>query len=81
MKFIEVTDGVSIRIDRIEKVERVDDLNSRITSGFDSYTMAMPYKTVLNIINYVERPEISDPNSRILKEISKKIGNLPVFAG
>ena len=78
MKFLEVKTGIAIKLDSIDKVEKVDELNCRLFCGFDIYDVTLPYDIVMNLLNNDEKPK---DNSQILQEISKKIGILPVFAG
>lgn len=78
MKFIPISDDAAVSIERIEKVERISQLQTRLYCGFDTYDITLPYDIVIDII---EKSEEKEDNSKILGEISQKVGSLPIFAG
>lgn len=81
MKFFEISEGRCINLDEIEAVERINDLNCRIITEFHEYEAKYPYSTIVSILNsHSESKEDSD-NTKILKDISEKIGNQGFFAG
>lgn len=50
MKFIEISDGVSIRKEEIICVERIDELRSKITTEYGSYESNFSYSTILSLL-------------------------------
>jgi len=72
MKYIEIADGISLRIEAIEAIERKDDLSSLVRTQFNTYDSAFPYDVLLQLL---EREEIPTPTEtetqtlNILKEI------------
>jgi len=54
MKFIEIQDGVSINIDSIESIERIDDFSTEIKTKFNVYKTVFPYKVLLGILEEQE---------------------------
>ena len=78
MKLLPISDGIAVKIESIEKIERISELQTRVYCGFESYDVTLPYDIVVNII---ENSGNDGRNDGMLKEISQKIGNLPVFAG
>lgn len=54
LKFIEIQNGLSIRIDEIESISSIDEFTSEIKIGSTSYVANFPYSVLLKII---EEPE------------------------
>lgn len=78
MKMLPVRDDLCIRIDKIDKLEKVDENVTRVYCALDIYDVTLPYSIMVDICNQDDyKPE----NEALLREISLKIGNLPVFAG
>lgn len=50
MNYIEVKEGLSIRVDEIEAVERVDEYNCTIYTHHNLYASTFPYMTLLSLI-------------------------------
>lgn len=81
MEFIEISDGVSVRRDQIIAITRMDDqFKTKLLVGTQILEANFPYLTLLSILEASEKPE-QESNREVLKEISQKVGNLPVFAG
>ena len=71
MKYIEIKNGFSVRVDAIETIERKDDLTSTIHTQFNSYDSAFPYLVLLQLLEKEEAPEptkIEQETFNILKE-------------
>ena len=51
MNFIQVRDGISIRKDCIEVVERVDDFHCKVTVNGTIYNTNFPYNTMMKLID------------------------------
>ena len=77
MKFIEVAPGYSIKTANIDSILAINEITSSVTSGGQVFRIDIPYKTLLTILN----TDNANMQEQLLKEISKKVGNLPVFAG
>lgn len=74
MKYLQVQEGRSIKIDNIDEIIALNGTKTTVRVGNKSFTINYPYKTLLSIMN-------ANDDSDILKRIEQKVGNLPVFAG
>lgn len=50
MKFIEISDGVSVRKEEIICVERMEETKSRVTTEYGIYDSNFPYQTILSLL-------------------------------
>ncbi len=57
MKYIEIVEGLSIRVDAIEAVEKKEDLTSIVRTQFNSYDSTFPYDVLLQLLEREEIPE------------------------
>ena len=81
MKFFEISDGRCVNLDEIEAVEKIDDLNCRVMTEYNEYEAKMPYSTMISILEAYHESEKEVDNSKVLNEISTKIGSQGFFAG
>ena len=79
MKFIEVSEGLSIRIDEIEAISKREDMVSTVHTHHNSYDSTFPYEVLLSLIEreYETSEEAPTKEEEILN-IFKQIGT---FAG
>jgi len=71
MKYIEIVDGISIRVDAIEAIERKDDLTCVVRTQFNAYDSTFPYTTLLQLLGREEAPapaKVEQEVVNILKE-------------
>jgi len=73
MNYIEIVDGVSIRIDAIESIERKDDLTCVVRTQANSYDSTFPYTLLLQLIERKEMPEPTETETQTLN-ILKEVG-------
>ena len=57
MKFIEITDGISINLDRITFIKRLDEGKTQIESDGTLYEVAIPYSTFRALLSRTLKPE------------------------
>lgn len=77
MKFIEISEGVSVRICEIESVSTGDDyLSSVVKTHYNIYRSTFPYNVLLELLEREEEP-IDDVQVKQLK-VLEQIGT---FAG
>jgi len=70
MRYIEIADGVSVKIDSIEAVLRTDSLSSEVVTADNSYTSIFPYEVLLELLEMEEKDKDSDLDDRnIFKRI------------
>lgn len=87
MKFIQVREGLSVRKEDIESVEKINDLKSKIVTRFNEYEVNFPYKTILSILEMEGIEERMTENLQSSKTdilLQKIINNQPpgqYFAG
>ena len=55
MRFIELQDGLSIRIDEIEAIVKIDDLTSEVRTESNTYVANFPYDVLLRLIEEESR--------------------------
>ena len=79
MRFVEIQSGLSICVDEIVAIQRMEDqFKCKVYTETRDFEANFPYITLLSIL---ERQKEDKGNDRVLREISEKVGNLPVFAG
>lgn len=79
MKFLEIKEGFSVNIDKIEAIERKDDFSSVIHTHFNSHTANFPYITLLRILEgEVEKPV---ENERVIKKLEGVLNHAQHWAG
>ena len=66
MKYIEISDGVSIKIDAIEAVERKDDFTSTVHTQSNSYDSTFPYLVLLELLEKQSVPEPTETGQKVL---------------
>ena len=72
MQFIEIKDGLSIAVDKIEAIEEVDNLGCRVyTSTGVAYESAFPKNVLLSIIEHGGL----NKEDRILEQVTKIADN------
>ena len=73
-----------INPEEITHIKAIDPMNCILTTEAGVFTAQMPVETLLGILRAEEPKEDAGSESaelNVLKEMSQKIGNLPVFAG
>ena len=80
MKFIEVSDGTSVKMSDIESIQRLEDGNAKITmqSG-DKFSTRFFYTTLLQQIenSLEDSPQIEET----MENLNKTLGGIGQFAG
>ena len=72
MKYIEIKDGFSVRIDAIEVIEKVNELECVVRTQFNSYDSVFPYLVLLQLLEREEAPKPTETEQKtfnILKEL------------
>lgn len=72
MRFIELSDGVSINVDEIEAIERTSQLKSTIQTHHNVYRVNIPYETLLQILRGEKSGK--DAGLNIMKEFGTFAG-------
>jgi hypothetical protein len=63
MKFLEIQDGLSVRIDDIIEISAIDNMTSSIKTSSDSYIANFPYNVILRLIEVEnQKPELPKIN-------------------
>ena len=77
MKYIELAEGISVRIEDIESVSKgEDDLTSIVKTQYNIYKSTFPYGVLLELLESNQEPE--DKSREEEMNILKQIG---VFSG
>ena len=77
MKYLPVSETQAVCIEAIDMVE-ANGNTSRIYTDIGVFDCIYPYSTLIGIL---ENNKEENDNTQLLSDISKKVGNLPVFAG
>lgn len=82
MRFIEIKDGFSIAIDKIETIEAIDDLTSRVHTSSSSYVANFPYLILLQILEReIEEQKGLNLSEETTKNMDAYFKQAGVFAG
>ena len=71
MKYLEIKDGFSVRIDAIEAVEKAGELKCVVRTQFNVYDSTFPYTVMLQLLEREEAPaptKVEEEIVNILKE-------------
>lgn len=82
MRFLRIKDGVCINKDKVEALESIDQLNTRVymTNG-GVYEAMFPYETLIMLLGAEEeKPEVTQ-NVEILKKLNVLSESATNFAG
>jgi NADH dehydrogenase FAD-containing subunit len=82
MKFLRINDGKCIKIEDVEALEAIDQLNTRVYMHSGGVYEAMfPYETLIMLLGAEEeKPEIAQ-NTEILKKLNVLSESATNFAG
>ena len=72
MKYIEIKNGFSVRIDAIEAVEKVGELECIVRTQFNTYDSTFPYNIMLQLLEREDVPtptKVEEETFNILKEM------------
>lgn len=81
MKFLDITPTLSVKLDEIVAVEAVDEFHCRVLTESQAFEANFPFKTMIGILEGALTAETQPLNTELLKDISQKVGELPIFAG
>lgn len=73
MKYLEIRDGFSVRIDAIEAVERVGELDCVVKTQFNTYDSTFPYLVMLQLLEREDMPEPTETEQKVLN-ILEEVG-------
>ena len=79
MKFLEISEGLSINIDEIEAIRKVDDFTCKVFLNFNEYTANFPYMTLLALLDTMR--EEKSTNQEILNKLDAVLGKAQHWAG
>ncbi len=71
MEYIEISDGISVRICEIEAVKKNDEMTSSVITHQNTYASTFPYNVLLDLLNMAseekETNEIEQEKLNIMK--------------
>jgi hypothetical protein len=81
-KFLRIKNGVCICVDKVEALETIDQLNTRIymTNG-GVYEAMFPYETLLTLLQIDEAKPVEQVDTKILEKLTVLADNSQHFAG
>jgi hypothetical protein len=80
MKFIEISDGVCVRVDEIESVSVGEDtLTSIVMTHHNTFKSSLPYKTLIELLESIN--EGSEESPKEMKEALNIMKTMGYFAG
>lgn len=82
MRLLEVQDGISIDVDKIESIEKINDTSCKIRMATGTYVATFSYETILQLLNAgnVIGKEKAD-FSKVMKKLDGVLGTMGNFAG
>ena len=74
MRYIEVADGISVKVSEIEAVVKKDDFTSEVVTHQNTYSSTFPYDVLVELLEMRHTEDAQELNSdpeekNILKEI------------
>ena len=72
MRYIEIQEGITLKVDCIEGIEKIDDVKCKVYTHHHTYEALLPYQTLVSIIKYQED---------VKQEPEPRENNLQFFAG
>ena len=76
MKILSIQDGISINVDKIEGIDKIDDKICRVYVGSRTYISTYPYETLLQILKNDELVKDMFNNSDKFSQLNNKVGKL-----
>ena len=70
MKYIEIKEGLSIRLDEIEAIEKVNEYNSTVYTHHNLYASTFPYMTLISLLE-AEGEEEDRKDSQVTDNINQ----------
>ena len=82
MTFLKIKEGVCINVDKVEALEAIDQLNTRIymTNG-GVYEAMFPYDTLITLLQVKEEQPEAKVDTQILQKLTTLADNAQHFAG
>ena len=82
MKFLKIKDGVCIAVDKVEALETIDQLHTRIymTNG-GVYEAMFPYETLLQLLQIDEAKPVEQTTQEGLENLNAVAKTFGFFAG
>jgi len=72
MRYIEISDGLSVSVHSIEAVQKIDDFTSKIHTSNNSYDSHFPYLTMLHILEGEQPVSTSEATMKKLSAVLDK---------
>ena len=73
MKYIEIQEGITLSIDCIEGIEKIDETKCKVYTHHRSYLATFPYSTLLGMLKQDDMIDKKLANADISKSISEKL--------
>ena len=73
MRYIEIQEGITLNIDYIEGIEKIDDMKCKIYTRSRSYLATFPYSTLLEMMKQDDTIDKQIKNADITKNINEKL--------
>lgn len=78
MRFIEIQDGVSINVNLIEGIKKLDNGNCEIYAHHRKYLSVFPYETMFSILR---KDDMNEKTDSTIDRLNKVLNNEQYFAG
>lgn len=76
MKYIEIQDGITININSIETVERLEGNKSKVYAHKRVYESTYPYETLLSMLKEEETISKKVPSEELITRTMKKLDSV-----
>jgi len=81
MQFIEIQEGLCVRCDDIQVIEKFDEFHCKVVTEVGVFDANFPYATIVSILEQDGQKPDDDRQVALLNELSQKVGNIGTFAG
>lgn len=73
MKYIEIQDGISLNVDCIEGIEKLEDNKCKVYTHHHTYLATFPYDTLLAILKEDEMIDKKHTSEEMMKSTMSKV--------
>ena len=76
MRILQIQDGISVNVEEIEGIEKIDNETCKVYVGTRTYISTYPYETLLQILRNDELVDKKSSKEDKLSQLNEKVGKL-----
>ena len=69
MRFLDISDEVSVNIDKIEAIARVDEYTSEVITTANRYQAGFPFETLVMMLESIKDRNSEDTQDQMLEQL------------